>query len=202
MRNPLRLFTLSIVFLLMLSGCTTRPTILRTEDNVQTDFSGRWNDTDARITAQSMLEDVLSRPWLKHFQSNKGRTPIVVVGEIRNMSSEHIDTNPFIYDIERELLNSGTVRFVVGDSIRDKIRQERADQQTPLSGAAFSKFGAEIGADFMLVGVLGSTVDAIQGKKAVAYKVTLELISIETGEKVWIGDKVIKKIIKQSKTSW
>ena len=151
MRNLLRLLTFSIVFLLLLSGCTTKPTILRMDGNVQTDFSGRWNDTDARITAQSMLKDVLNRPWLKQFHSNKGRTPIVVVGEVRNMSSEHIDTNPFIYDIERELLNSGTVRFVVGDSIREKIRQERADQQTPLSGASFSKYGTEIGADFMLV---------------------------------------------------
>jgi penicillin-binding protein activator len=52
------------------------------------------------------------------------------------------------------------------------------------------------------VGRIGSIEDAVQGKKAVVYKITLELISIETNEKVWIGDKEIKKIIEQRNTIW
>ena len=39
----------------------------------------------------------------------------------------------------------------------------------------------------------------VEGKKVVFYKVNLELINIETSEKVWIGDKEIKKVIGQSK---
>jgi len=36
----------------------------------------------------------------------------------------------------------------------------------------------------------------------VLYKVTLELINIETNEKVWIGTKEIKKLIEQRKFTW
>ncbi len=202
MKILLKLLALASVFI-VLAGCATPSrTVTRTAPDTQTDLSGRWNDTDARMVAEAMIDDVISRPWLRQFRSSKGRVPVVVVGEVRNMSSEHIDTAPFIRDMERELLNSGTVRFVAGDAAREQIRLERMDQQSQASDATIARLGIEIGADFMLRGAIGSNVDAVDGLRAVAYKVTLELINIETNEIVWIGDKEIKKIIEQSRTRW
>jgi penicillin-binding protein activator len=199
------LFRLLGIFAILLTaaGCASSVrTVERTAADTITDLSGRWNDTDARLTAESMIQDLLSRPWLNRFLRSDGRVPVVVVGEVRNLSAEHIDTNPFISDMERELINSGDVRFVAGDAIRNAIRSERLDQQTQASEETIARLGEEIGADFMLVGRIGSIEDAAQGKKAVVYKITLELISIETNEKVWIGDKEIKKIIEQRNTIW
>ncbi len=202
MRVFLRLLVLSII-LLTAAGCASSVrTVERTAADTITDLSGRWNDTDARLTAEAMIQDLLSRPWLNRFLRNEGRVPVVVVGEVRNLSSEHIDTKPFISDMERELINSGDVRFVAGDAIRNAIRDERLDQQTQASEETIARLGEEIGADFMLIGRISSIEDAVQGKKAVVYKITLELISIETNEKVWIGDKEIKKIIEQRNTIW
>jgi len=54
----------------------------------------------------------------------------------------------------------------------------------------------EQGADFMLQGTINSIVDEYKRDKTVYYQVDLELTNIETNEKVWIGDKKIKKMIK------
>ena len=192
-----------LTLILVLFGCATPSrTVSRITSDTQTDLSGRWNDTDARLTAEAMISDVLSRPWLRQFLLANARVPVVVVGDVRNLSSEHIDTTPFISDIERELINSGEVRFVAGDEVRTQIRAERLDQQTQAREDTIARLGAEIGADYLLRGVITSTVDAVYGLQAVAYKITLELISIETNEKVWIGDKEIKKLIEQSNLRW
>jgi hypothetical protein len=47
-----------------------------------------------------------------------------------------------------------------------------------------------------MFGSINSTVDAYKNEKIVAYKVNLELVTLETTEKVWIGDKEIKKYVK------
>ena len=49
---------------------------------------------------------------------------------------------------------------------------------------------------YMLFGIINSTVDQYNKEKVVNYKVNLELANLETNEKVWIGDKEIKKYIK------
>lgn len=191
-----RFGTIFLVLALAVSGCTTR-TVQRTAADEQTDLSGRWNDTDSRLVAEEMIDDVLNRPWLQRFMDAEGEQPVVVVGDVRNLSQEHIDTNPFIKDIERELVNSGMVRFVAGDEQRAAIRAERMDQQTQASRETIARLGEETGADFMLQGSISSVVDAIEGQRAVFYQVDMELINIETNEKVWIGSKEIKKIIEQ-----
>ncbi|MCD6382421.1 MAG: penicillin-binding protein activator LpoB, partial [Candidatus Hydrothermae bacterium] len=56
----------------------------------------------------------------------------------------------------------------------------------------------ELGADFMLVGSIESITDREGNKKVVFYQTVLELIDIETNQKVWIGEKKIKKYIKRS----
>jgi uncharacterized protein (TIGR02722 family) len=184
--------------LLFLAGCATPSrSVQRTSSDTQTDLSGRWNDTDARLVAEEMVDDMLNRPWLDRFSGEEGREPVVIVGTVRNQSSEHIDTSIFITDIERELINSGMVRFVATAEAREEIRGERMDQQTQASEETIARLGEETGADFMMQGSISSTIDAVEGERAVFYQVDMELIRIQSNEKVWIGSKEIKKLIEQ-----
>ncbi len=163
------------------------------------DLSGRWNDTDAQLTSQAMIDDVLRSNWIKNFVAEYGRKPVIIVGEIRNRSSEHIETLVFTKALERELVNSGQVKFVASQAERVGIRDERTQQQSQASLDSMKRLGQETGADLYLSGVITSITDAIQGKRAVFYQVTLELINIESNEKVWIGEKQIKKLVEQAK---
>src|SRR4030042_6811981 len=95
-----------------LLSCGPSRSVTRTAVDTTQDLSGRWNDTDARLTAEEMVKDSLSRPWLSRFVKAEKRKPVVIVGLVRNKSSEHIETAGLINDIERELINSGEVKLV------------------------------------------------------------------------------------------
>jgi len=187
-----RLLTLTLVIFLISCG----KTVTRVSPDQQIDLSGRWNDTDSKLVAAEMIEDVLKRPWRGNFSDDEGRKPVIIVGMIQNKSSEHIEPETFIKDLEREFINSGTIRVVQNSVFREKMREERADQNEFASPETQSKWGKELGADFMLFGVITSITDGYKKEKVVSYKVNLELANLETNEKVWIGDKEIKKYIK------
>ena len=191
-----KLLSISTLVLLVwfVAGCGR--TVTRVSPDQQIDLSGRWNDTDSKLVAQEMIRDVLARPWKSQFQSANNRRPIVIVGIVANRSAEHIESETFIKDIEREFINSGQVRIVQNAEFREKLREERADQGEFASPDTQAKWGRELGADFMMFGVINSTTDAYKRDKVVNYKVNLELANLETNEKVWIGDKEIKKLIK------
>jgi len=112
---------------------------------------------------------------------------------------EHIDTEVFTKELERAFVNSGEITVVAGPEERNQIREERLDQQQNASIETTSKMARELGADFMMIGNISSIVDeAIDSKTlAVFYTVNLEFVNVETNQKVWIGNKKIKKLIER-----
>jgi len=144
-----------------------------------------------------MISDCISRPWLTEFAAAQGNKPVVTVGTIRNETNEHIAIETFTKDFERELINSGSIRFVAGKDLRAELRGERQEQQEFASRETMKRFREELGADFILMGSIKTIIDQEEGNKVVFYQTDLELINVETIEKVWIGTKKIKKGISQ-----
>lgn len=180
----------------ILTGCST--SVKRMETGEVTDLSGDWNDTDSRMVSEEMIRDVLGRPWIDRFISDKGNLPAVIVGSIRNLSHEHINVATFIGDIERELINSGGVAFVASKTERGEIREERQDQELNASNETAKQMGKELGADFMLTGVINTILDTEDKKQVRFYQIDLSLISLADNRKVWVGQKKIKKFIDKS----
>lgn len=194
-----------LIFILIASllvGCGSSRKVTRLDTETVTDLSGKWNDTDARLVAEEMVSDCLARPWLSDFMLEKSKKPVVTVGRIRNSSSEHIDTETFTTDFERELTNSGKVVFVASKIERDDVREERMEQRDWASEETVKKLRNETGADYILLGAIKTITDQEGGKKVVFYQTDLELINVETMVKAWIGTKKIKKGIAQSGTKW
>lgn len=184
---------LAIIGLLTINAC--KPKVTRVDPKEQIDLSGRWNDTDSRLVAEEMISDAFSRSWISDHMSATGIKPVMVVGIVQNKSHEHISVETFIKDIEREMLNSGRVKVVQAGAAREDLRKERGEQQEFASQETAKKWGKELGADFMLQGTVNSIVDSDNKSKLIFYQVNMELTNIETNEKVWIGDKKIKKVV-------
>jgi len=193
---------LLLTIALLALGCGSSRQVERLDPNSTTDLSGKWNETDARLVAEEMIDDCVKRSWLTNFVAAAGEMPVVTVGNIRNKTSEHIDTEIFTTDFERELINSGKVRFVAAPTERNDVREERMDQDYWASSETRKQLREEIGADFILLGAVKTITDQIEGKSTVFYQTDLELINVETSEKVWIGTKKIKKGISQGKVDW
>ena len=183
---------------LLLTACGGT-TVERIESDRVTDLSGQWNDTDSRLVSEEMIRDALSRPWIDEFQRREGSKPAVIVGQIRNLSHEHIAVQTFISDIERELINSGRVDFVAASGERGQIRNERKDQDIHASEETRNAMGQELGADFMLIGTINTIVDTEGREQVTYYQVDLNLVSMADNRKVWVGQKKIKKFIERSR---
>src|SRR6056297_3046863 len=184
--------TLAFVAFLVLhfNSCNPRREVQRINTDQQVDLSGRWNDTDSRMVADALVNQVLNERWLEEYtRQNHGARPILIVGLVRNKSHEHINAETFIKDIERSIIKDGSARLVQAGSKRDALRRERADQQDFASSQTAKQWGLELGADFMLHGNINSIVDAYRDEKVVYYQVNLELSNLETNEIVWMGDK-------------
>ncbi|WP_018126339.1 penicillin-binding protein activator LpoB [Balneola vulgaris] len=190
---------LSFITAFLVIGCRPSQKITRIDTDTTTDFSGRWNDTDARLVAEEMIADALSKPWLNRFNRSNQKPPVVIVGRVRNESMEHIDTEVFTKEMERAFVNSGEVSVVANSEEREQIRDERLDQQSNASYESTKKMARELGADFMLIGNINSIVDETVDNRtlAVFYTVNLEFVNVETNQKVWIGNKKIKKLVER-----
>lgn len=188
---------LALAIVLGAAACATK--VERMDAREVKDLSGAWNDTDSRMVSEEMIRDSLNRGWLYDWNvAHASKRPTVIVGEIRNLSHEHINVNTFVADIERALINSGKVDFVASRTERGEVRDERRDQDIHARSDTRKAMGQEIGADFMLQGTINTIVDPSGDTQVRYYQVNMTLISLADNRKVWVGQKEIKKLVSRS----
>ena len=185
-----------VALALFVGGCAT--SVERVDVDKTIDLSGAWNDTDSQLVSAEMMQDVLARAWLEDFTRTHKRQPAVIVGEVRNLSHEHINVNTFTLDVERALINSGKVDFVATKTERKGIREERKDQDIHAREDTRNPMGKELGADFIMTGTINTIVDPSGSTQVRFYQVNMTLISLADNRKVWIGQKEIRKLVTRS----
>ncbi len=197
-RGAGRTFSLAVTFAAVWLAVGCGKTVRRIDPETTTDLSGYWNDTDSRLVAEAMTTDCLTHPWIQEHVREFQTRPVVIVGAVRNRSMEHIATGTFIRDLEAAFVNSGQVRVVADPLEREELRGEREDQQDWAREETRKRLRAETGADYMLNGAIDVIVDREGGREVKFYQVDLYLTSIETNERIWIGQNKIKKEISRS----
>lgn len=160
----------------------------------------RWNDTDARLTAETMIQSALQKAWLADFRTeNGGKKPFVLVGDFENRTDEHIDTKAIFEAVRNELINSGKVRFLDGEQ-RSKLLKEYQYQGSGVVRKDQAKGpGDQYGADFFLFGAISSMKAGNDGRSRVTYQVEMRLTNIATSEIVFTEVKKITKNFKQAR---
>ena len=93
------------LILLLTVGCAR--SVTRIEPGQSMDLSGRWNDSDSRQVADKMIKDLLASEKYKEYSKQLGRKPTIIVGLVRNKTSEHIDADNYIKKFELAIFNSG-----------------------------------------------------------------------------------------------
>jgi uncharacterized protein (TIGR02722 family) len=183
-----------VVISILLVSCAR--TVSRIDPGQQIDLSGRWNDSDSRQVAEKMITELLGSPKFDEYAKALCKKPAIIVGEIKNRTSEHIDATNYIKKFEVAIFNSNVADLVESDTFRDKLRDERAQQQDFADPATMARWGKEVGANLMLFGEMTSETDVYNKNRVVNYVTTLFLTDMETNKRVWYGQKEIKKQIK------
>ncbi|MAZ66562.1 MAG: penicillin-binding protein activator LpoB [Kangiellaceae bacterium] len=156
-----------------------------------------FGSTDLQSIAEKMVGDMLVFPPIA--QTTSQRRPILFVDNIRNKTTEHIDTESITDTIQSKLINSGRFRFVdmtamraAKDQLDYQNKSGMVDQNRAMS------IGKQYGAEYMLYGNLSSIVKRSSSTKDVYYKFTLKLMHLESGILEWSGEKEIRKTREKS----
>ncbi len=193
---------IGLLMLFVLSACVPKFQAEYSDPATQEIVDDRWNETDARKSAEALVAAVLQKPWLHRFQATKKRRPVIGVDEVRNKTAEHIDTKALTDYVRDELINSGRVRFV-NIAKRKRLRQELDYQR---SGAVAARTraatGQQVGIDYLFGGTLSSQEHVRDGLKTVTYQVVLTLTNLATSEIEWSKKHLIKKRFQRRDTKW
>lgn len=193
--------SVAALLLVVVAGCATTR-VSRVEPGAVTDLSGRWNDTDARLVANGLIDQTLGAGWITRYAaSHGGEAPAVVVGAFANRSLEHIAVGTFVRDIEQALVNTGAARVVASPTERGEVRGERRDQQQNARAESRARAGQELGARYLLGGELQAIEDVEGRERIVYYQVDASVIDLETNTKVWAGQSRIKKYVERPRFS-
>ena len=192
-------FGLAVLATTALIACGGQRSVERVAAGEKTGVSGKWDDTDARETAEKLIAQCVDAPWLEAFSDEEGRRPAIRVREIVNKTAEHIDAQVFIKSIEREMVGSGKIKVLAQEGA--ELESVAAEQERGASGAVSDEsapaLGNETGADYVVSVRMMGDVNQVEGRKVRYYKIDFEFISPTTSEKACIGDHEIKKVISQ-----
>ncbi len=185
------LLTLSIA---LISGCfNTSPVIggknISYGDTKAVELvTNEFGSTDLQMIAESMTRSLAQSGVLQ------GR-PVVQVYDVKNKTSEYIDTRQITTSIKTQLMKTGTVRFTNDNTdIQSQVDQLQLQNQSGLyKESTVSKTGNMIAAKYRLEGSITSIVKRSKDYKDVFYTFNLQLIDLESGLTEWIDDKEIRK---------
>ena len=152
--------------------------------------SNQFGSTDLQSIAESMTRSLLQSGVIVN-----GNRPRLTVADVKNKTSEYIDTGSITKSIRSQLLKSGTVRFVANiDEMQTKTDELMRQNQSGLyDKKSTKKLGKMKGADFQLEGEITSIVKKNAGLTDVYYKFSLAMVDIESGELEWADEKEIRK---------
>ena len=181
-----------LIFLLpvvLLAACSTPVTQYGDAKAVET-VTNEFGSTDLQLMAESMTRSLLNTALIQ-----QGNRPIVTIADVRNKTSEYIDTKAITDSMRSQLLKSGSVRFAVDiTDMNAQIAelQRQADSEYYDQKEAKPK-GKMIGAAYRLEGDLTSIVKQTKDIKDVYYKLSVRLVNVQSGLVEWADEKDIRK---------
>jgi uncharacterized protein (TIGR02722 family) len=164
------------------------------EDPEKTNLmNDQWSETDMQNVVKDLVASLSSHPAIKDAKN----PPVVMVTQLQNKTSEHIDTQSVMDMVRVDLMKTGKVGFIDKEARQD-ISDEYNYQNSGMVGKETKKGpGGQVGADFIINGRLDSIIQEVGKDKTVYYKVTLNMTNLKTGMIVWSDNKQIRKAYKK-----
>ena len=187
--TPVRLITTAMICaLLTIAGCAKEAVRYGDARGVET-VTNEFGSTDLQMIAESMTRSMLNSPVIA-----SNNLPIVTVQDVKNKTSEYIDTKSITDSIRVELQKSGKVRFAVDAAeMRQQIEELQRQQSEYYDSKQSTEIGKMSGAAYRLEGNITSIVKQAKEVKDVYYKFNLQLWNIQSGLLEWTDEKEIRK---------
>ena len=194
----IRLITFFSVAIAVTACSTSSPTV--GSGNVQygdakavEQVSNEFGSTDLQTIAESMARS------LAQSMANAKEKPLVTIADVKNKTSEYIDTKSITDSMRMQVLKSGTMRFATDiEGMKSQTDELVRQSQSGLyKQSSTAKTGKMEGAQYRIEGNITSIVKTNNDVKDVYYKFSLMLTDIESGTIEWADEKEIRKTSKR-----
>ena len=173
---------------LLMAGCA-KDTVRYGDAKGVEAVTNQFGSTDLQMIAESMTRSLLNSQVV-----TSADRPVMTVQDVRNKTSEYIDTQAITDSIRTELQKSGRVRFAVDSAAMQQQVEELKRQQSELYDKnKAAQIGKLVGAVYRLEGNITSIVKQANDVKDVYYKFNLQLWNIDNGLMEWGDEKEIRK---------
>lgn len=161
-------------------------------------LSDHFNENDLQLIAKTMVNSLSESAA---FQQIQGR-PVIVIGRMKNSTSEHIDMKSLADKMLVDLMKTGKFAFTDKGS-RQEVAEELEYQGSGYVDPNTAKVpGQQVGADYMLTGEISSIVQQVGRDKMVYYKMTTKLHNLRTNLIEWTEEKQLRKKFVKKGVSW
>jgi uncharacterized protein (TIGR02722 family) len=163
------------------------------DPNKENLMNDQWSETDMQNSVKAMVDSMVAHPVI----ANAKKPPIVMVTNLQNKTSEHIDTQSIMDMVRVELMKTGKVAFIDKEARQDISEEYNYQNSGMVENETKKGPGGQIGADFIVNGRLDSIVQEVGKDKTVYYKMTLNLTNLKTTLINWTDHKQIRKAYKK-----
>lgn len=151
--------------------------------------TNQFGSTDLQMIAEAMARSMQQAPAIA-----SGNLPIVTIQEVKNKTSEYIDTRAITDSIRAELQRGGRVRFAVdAPGMEEQLGEIKRQQSEYYAKDQAVEKGQMVGAQYRMEGNITSIVKQVKDVKDVYYKFNLQLWNIRNGLLEWSDEKEIRK---------
>ena len=172
----------------LVAGCAKEKTTYGDARGIET-LTNQFGSTDLQMIAESMARSMQQAPVIV-----AGNLPIVTVQEVKNKTSEYIDTRSITDSIRAELQKGGKIRFAVdAPAMTQQVEEIKRQQSEYYAKEAAVEKGQMIGAQYRMEGNITSIVKQVKDTRDVYYKFNLQLWNIRNGLLEWSDEKEIRK---------
>lgn len=184
-----------VVSFMALAACGPQAFVKGQYDDVEREnnLNDQWSETDMQKAVHDLVASALNSPSL----SQSKKMPVVMVTNLQNKTSEHIDTQSIMDMVRVELMKSGRVGFIDKEAREDISNEYDYQNSGKVSKETQKGPGGQIGADYIINGRLDSIVQEVGKDKSVYYKITLNLTNLKTSMITWSDQKQIRKTYKK-----
>jgi penicillin-binding protein activator len=186
---------LSIAVLVSITSCGPKAFVKGQYEDAEKQnlMNDQWSETDMQVVVKDMVNSLVAHKSI----AAANKMPILMVTNLQNKTSEHIDTQSIMDMVRVELTNSGKVAFVDKEA-RGDVSNEYDYQNSGMVSAETKKgAGGQIGTDYIVNGRIDSIVQEVGKDKTVYYKITLNLTNLKTNLITWTNQKQIRKAFKK-----
>ena len=195
MKTRYGLFLL-IIIVSLAAGCG--PTVRHEIKDEETIIGSDWSAKDLKDVSDSMAASIKKSSFIASPQYASEKPRWMLARDMKNQTDEHVNTRTIMEKIRTRLINDGVAAFIDDQAVEDILNQLKLQQSGLFDNKTVAQVGRLVGAKLILRGTISSIRKKTERKDIIFYNITLQLVTIQTGEIVWTDEKEIQRLTTKS----